>query len=77
MTCARHVRTLPLHAALAALLYAAPACFVFNRGSEAPPPPAIDVAEGENALTVTNHNDLGVVVYVLHDGVQTRVGTVT
>ena len=71
------VRTLPLHTALAALLLAAPACFVFNRGSKASPPPAVDVAEGEIALTVTNHNYLDVVVYVLHDGLQTRVGTVT
>src|SRR5205807_10505056 len=61
----------------AALLLAAPGCFVFKRGSKASPPPAVDVAEGEIALTVTNHNYLDVVVYVLHDGLQTRVGTVT
>jgi hypothetical protein len=66
-----------LRAALAALLVAAPACFVFNGGSKAAPAPAIDVPEGEIALSVTNHNYLDVVVYVLHDGVQTRVGTVT
>jgi hypothetical protein len=71
------VRTLRLRAALAALLLAAPACFVFNRGSKAPASPAIDVPEGEIALSVTNHNYLDVVIYVLHDGVQTRVGTVT
>ncbi len=70
------VRTLRLRAALAALLLAAPACFVFNRGSKAPASPAIDVPEGEIALSVTNHNYLDVVVYVLHDGVHTRVGTV-
>ena len=62
---------------LATLLVAAPACFVFNRGSKAAPSPAIDVPEGEIALSVTNHNYLDVVVYVLHDGLQTRVGTVT
>jgi hypothetical protein len=71
------VRTLRLRAALTALLLAAPACFVFNRASKAPAAPAIDVPEGEIALTVTNHNYLDVVVYVLHDGLQTRVGTVT
>jgi hypothetical protein len=62
---------------LAALMVAAPACFVFNRGSKATPSPAIDIPEGEIALSVTNHNYLDVVVYVLHDGLQTRVGTVT
>ncbi len=64
-------------AALAALLLAATACFVFNRGRTAAPPSALDVPEGEVALSVTNHNYLDVVVYVLHDGLQTRVGTVT
>src|SRR6266568_7316778 len=66
-----------LGTALAALLFTAPACFVFNRGSKPAPSPAVDVPEGEIALTVTNHNYLDVVVYVVHDGVQTRVGTVT
>ena len=77
MTPASSVRTGPLVAALAALLVAAPACFVFNRGSKAAAAPAIDVPEGEIALNVTNHNYLDVVVYVLHDGAHTRVGTVT
>jgi len=77
MAPASSVRILRLGAALAALLLAAPACFIFNRGSKAAPSPAIDVPEGEIALTVTNHNFLDVVIYVLHDGVQTRVGTVT
>src|SRR5882672_6987750 len=71
------VRALRLQAALAALLLVAPACFVFNRGSKAAASPANDVPEGEIALTVTNHNYLDVVVYVLHDGLQTRIGTVT
>src|SRR5258706_12829975 len=71
------VRALRLRAALAALLLVAPACFVFNRGSKAAASPANDVPEGEIALTVTNHNYLDVVVYVLHDGLQTRIGTVT
>jgi hypothetical protein len=66
-----------LRVALAALLLAAPACFVFNRGSKAAAAPAIDVPEGEIALSVTNHNYLDVVIYVLHDGLHTRVGTVT
>ena len=63
--------------ALLALLLMAPACFVFNRGNKATPAPALDVPEGEIALNVTNHNYLDVVVYVLHDGLQTRVGTAT
>jgi hypothetical protein len=71
----RHI--VRLGPALAALLLAAPACFVFNRGSKAAPSPVIDAPEGEIALTVTNHNYLDVVIYVLHDGLQTRVGTVT
>ncbi len=66
-----------LGTALAALLLTAPACFVFNRGSKPAPSPAVDVPEGEIALSVTNHNYLDVVVYVVHDGQQTRVGTVT
>jgi hypothetical protein len=77
MAPASRVRTLGRWAMLAALLVAAPACFVFNRGRKATPSPAIDVPEGEIALSVTNHNYLDVVVYVLHDGLQTRVGTVT
>jgi hypothetical protein len=62
---------------LAALLVAAPACFVFNRGSGPATSPALEAPEGEVALSVTNHNYLDVVVYVLHDGLPTRVGTVT
>jgi hypothetical protein len=62
---------------LLVVLLAAPACFVFNRGNKAAPAPAFDVPEGEIALNVTNHNYLDVVIYVLHDGVQTRVGTAT
>jgi len=69
--------SLRLQAALAALLLAAPACFVFNRGNKAARSPAYDVPEGEIALSITNHNYLDVVVYVLHDGLRTRVGTVT
>jgi hypothetical protein len=77
MAPASSVRTLGRWATLAALMVAAPACFVFNRGSKAAPSPAADIPEGEIALSVTNHNYLDVVVYVLHDGLQTRVGTVT
>ena len=64
-------------AALAALLLAAPACFLFNRGTKAAASPTYDAPEGEIALSVTNHNYLDVVVYVVHDGQQTRVGMVT
>lgn len=71
------LRALCLPAVLAVLLLAAPACFIFNRGGKAASSPASNVPEGEIALSVTNHNYLDVVVYVLHDGLQTRVGTVT
>jgi len=73
------VCTLRLSTALAVLFLAAPACFIFNRENKAAPslPPEIKVPEGEIALSVTNHNFLDVVIYVLHDGVQTRVGMVT
>jgi len=62
---------------LAALVLAAPACFLFNPGKSTARTSAFDVPEGEIALSVTNHNYLDVIVYVLHDGLQTRVGTVT
>ena len=63
-------------AAFAALVLAGSACFLFNHGKagrqDAPP-----TREGEFALSVTNHNFLDVVIYLVHDGQQTRVGTVT
>src|SRR5712691_4598280 len=77
MAPASSVPALRLRAVLAALVLAAPACFLFNRGNNTARTPAFDVPEGEIALTVTNHNYLDVVIYVLHDGLQTRVGTVT
>jgi hypothetical protein len=67
-------RRLPL--SLLAVLLAAPACFVFHR-NKTERPPAFDVREGEIALNVTNHNYLDVVIYILHDGQQTRLGMVT
>ena len=62
--------------ALVALLLAVSGCFIFNRGKTHAQAPGA-VPEGEIALSVTNHNYLDVVIYVLHDGLQTRVGTVT
>ncbi len=62
-------------AAFAALLVAGSACFLLNRGKSSQQ--AAAPAEGEIALSVTNHSFLDVVIYVLHDGQQTRVGTVT
>lgn len=54
------------------------ACFVFNRGHKPDEDSAIsDAPESEIALNVTNHNYLDVVVYVVHDGQRTRIGTVT
>ncbi len=76
MIAVHRVRPFRLHAGVAALLLATSSCFIFNHG-KGDRPPAVPVAEGEIALTVTNHNYLDVVVYVLHDGLQTRVGTVT
>jgi hypothetical protein len=70
------VRILRRQATLAALAVIAASCFVFNR-SKADSQAAVEVPEGEIALNVTNHNYLDVVVYVLHHGVQTRVGMVT
>ena len=74
--CARSA-TSRLRLALLVALLAAPACFLFNRGHDANAARALDIPEGEIALNVTNHNYLDVVIYVLHDGLQTRVGTVT
>lgn len=59
---------------LAALLALAPACWghrTLARAAQAGAP------AGEVALRVTNHNFLDVIVYVVHDGQRTRVGTVT
>ena len=64
-------------AAFAALMVAGSACFLFNRGKSGQQDAAPAPREGEIALSVTNHNYLDVVIYVLHDGQQTRVGTVT
>jgi hypothetical protein len=65
-------------AALAVLVVTGSACFLFNRGKpgQAATAPAAP-PEGEIALSVANHNYLDVVIYVLHDGQQTRIGTVT
>ena len=51
-------------------------CFVFGRGKAAPQA-AENVPEAEIALNVVNHNYLDVVIYVVHQSVRTRVGTVT
>jgi hypothetical protein len=51
-------------------------CFIFRHGKAAPQSEA-GVPEGEVALNVINHNYLDVVIHVVHDGVQTRVGTAT
>jgi hypothetical protein len=70
------LRLVRLRAALAPFVVVAAGCFVFGHGRpQAGPVPG--VREGEIALNVTNHNYLDIVIYVLHDGQQTRVGTVT
>ncbi len=63
-----------LGAALATLLCVAPACWWHRKPSAQA---VVAAPAGEVALQVTNHNFLDVVVYVLHDGQRTRVGTVT
>jgi hypothetical protein len=69
------------HVAALCVLLAGTGCFLFNRHPAHPADPRSaprpGVSAGEFALDVTNHNFLDVVVYVLHDGQQTRVGTVT
>ena len=67
---------LRLRLARVALLLGASGCFIFHHG-RADPRPTLDVPAGEIALNITNHNYLDVVIYVLHDGQQTRVGMVT
>jgi hypothetical protein len=64
-------------AGLFALLLSASACFLLNRGSRSAISSAPDASIGEIALKVTNHNYLDVVIYVIHNGQRTRVGTVT
>jgi hypothetical protein len=51
-------------------------CFIFRRGHSDRPAP-FDVPAREFVLSVTNHNYLDVVIYIVHDGQDTRVGTVT
>ena len=47
-------------------------CFLSQHGKSTSAAPA-----GEIALSVTNHNFLDVVIYIRHDGQDTRIGTVT
>jgi hypothetical protein len=61
---------------LAAVMVCLPAGCARAHKSAAPQA-AITVPQTEFAIRVTNHNYLDVVLYVLHDGLQTRVGTVT
>jgi len=71
-----HPTIVPRHlgTALAALLAVAPACWRHRGPARATEDSA---PAGEIALRVTNHNFLDVIVYVVHDGQRTRVGTVT
>ena len=70
------LRVLALAAGLCALLSIGSGCFLFGRSKPARES-ASYVPAGEIALSITNHNYLDIVVYVLHDGQQTRVGMVT
>lgn len=69
----RSVPNIRVGTVLAVLLVVA--CF-FNR-SKSSGAAAFEVPAGEIALSVTNHNYLDVVIYILHQGQSTRVGTVT
>jgi hypothetical protein len=62
--------------ALTALILNASGCFVFKQ-SPSGPPRTLTAPRGRIALNVTSHYYLDVVIYALHDGVSTRVGTVT
>jgi len=73
----RDLRVLGLATALVGLLVVANGCFLFNHGNKDEESTVVEGPEGEIALNVTNHNYLDVVVYVIHDGVRTRIGTVT
>lgn len=59
---------------VAAVCLTIPGCFLRRHRTTTrhEPAPVADIT-----LSVTNHNYLDVVVYVLHDGQRTRVGTVT
>ena len=76
MTRARGLRLVRFTAAPGLLAAFTAGCFLFGRGT-AGAQPATNVPEGEIALNVINHNYLDVVIYVLHHGVRTRVGSVT
>jgi hypothetical protein len=76
MTRARSWRIVRFAAAPGMVAAVTAGCFIFGRGNAALQP-AVNVPEGEIALSVVNHNYLDVVVYVLHHGVRTRVGSVT
>jgi hypothetical protein len=70
------LRTVAVGTTLGVLYGAASGCFIFSRGQPARES-AFRVPAGEFALSVTNHNYLDVVIYILHDGQRSRVGTVT
>jgi hypothetical protein len=76
MTRARGLRFVRFAAAPALLAAFTVGCFIFGRGKPGQEP-AVNVPEGEIAPNIVNHNYLDVVIYVLHHGVRTRVGTVT
>src|SRR5207245_9461961 len=62
------------YAALALLLLVGPACFFGHKPAGRP---AVDFREGEVALRGVNRTNLDVVIYLVHDGVRTRDGSVT
>lgn len=74
----RSSRALRLGRALGVLpLAALAACFIFHHKQQLERSSVFDVPENEIALSITNHNYLDVVIYVRHDGQETRIGTVT
>ncbi len=58
------------------LIATASGCFLLKHAAPARPP-GVEVPATEIAVSVTNHNYLDVVIYIVHDGERTRIGTVT
>lgn len=71
----RSVPDIRVGTVVAVLLLAGSACFL-SRGRSSGGK-ALEVPPGEIALSVINHNYLDIVIYIVHQGQSTRVGTVT
>ena len=72
MTVHGRVRVVAL---LSALILTQQGCW--RRGGSAAAQSQEQASQSEVTLQVTNHNYLDIIVYVVHDGQRTRIGTVT